>query len=141
MILALTSETQPIAQMYDVASSILAQTLSQVQGVGQVTVGGGALPAVRVEANPVALSRYGIGLEEVRTAIASANVESAERPRQRRRSRWKIDTNDQLSKAADYLPLIVAYRNGAPVRLADVAQVDDSVQDLSTPASSTAAAP
>ena len=132
MILALTSETQPIAQVFDVASSILAQTLSQVPGVGQVTVGGGALPAVRVEANPLALSRYGIGLDQVRTAIASANVY---RPTGRVSDgdrAWNIDTGAQLSKADDYRPLLVAWRNGAPVRLGDVAQVDDSLQDLST---------
>ena len=132
MILSLTSETQPIAQVFDVASSILAQTLSQVPGVGQVTVGGGALPAVRVEANPVALSRYGIGLDQVRTAIASANVYRPTGRVSDGERAWTIDTGAQLSKADDYRPLLVAYRNGAPVRLGDVAQVDDSLQDLST---------
>jgi hydrophobe/amphiphile efflux-1 (HAE1) family protein/NodT family efflux transporter outer membrane factor (OMF) lipoprotein len=132
MILALTSETQPIAQVFDVASSVLGQTLSQVKGVGQVTVGGGALPAVRVEANPVALSHYGIGLDQVRTAIASAN---AYRPTGRVADgdrAWTIDTAGQLTKADEYRPLLVAWRNGAPVRLGDVAAVEDSLQDLST---------
>ncbi len=132
MILSLTSETQPIAQVFDVASSILAQTLSQVPGVGQVTVGGGALPAVRVEANPLALSRYGIGLDQVRTAIASANVYRPTGRVSDGERAWTIDTGAQLSKADDYRPLLVAFRNGAPVRLGDVAQVDDSLQDLST---------
>ncbi len=132
MILSLTSETQPIAQVFDVASSILAQTLSQVPGVGQVTVGGGALPAVRVEANPVALSRYGIGLDQVATAIATANVYRPTGRVSDGERAWTIDTNAQLSKAEDYRPLLVAFRNGAPVRLDAVAQVDDSLQDLST---------
>src|SRR5215218_2687537 len=113
LILALTSKTMTQGQMYDAASTILAQKLSQVDGVGQVTVGGSSLPAVRVELNPTALNAYGIGLSEVRTALAAANanrpkglVEDAERV-------WWIYANDQARTAAEYLPLIVSYRNGA----------------------------
>jgi multidrug efflux pump len=130
MVLTLTSDTLPRGQMYDWASTVVAQKLSQVRGVGQVTVGGSALPAVRAELNPTALNAYGIALSEVRTALANANanrpkglVESADRV-------WWIYANDQARKAADYLPLIVSYKNGAAVRLADVADVVDSVQDV-----------
>jgi multidrug efflux pump len=130
MVLTLTSDTLTRGQMYDWASTVVAQKLSQVRGVGQVTVGGSALPAVRAELNPTALNAYGIALSDVRTALANANanrpkglVENGERA-------WWIHANDQAQKAADYLPLIVAYRNGAAVRLADVAEVVDSVQDV-----------
>jgi len=130
MILSLTSNTMTRGQMYDAASTVLAQRVSQVEGVGQVTVGGGALPAVRVEVNLPALNRTGIALEDVRTAIAATNanrpkglVESADR-------NWQIGANDQAKTAADYLPLIVAYRNGAGVRLGDLANVIDSVENI-----------
>ncbi len=132
MILALTSDTRPIASVFDAASSILQQKLSQADGVGEVTVGGGALPAVRVELNPSALSAYGIGLDQVRAALAAAN---ANRPKGRisdATETWTIAATDQLFKADQYKPLVVAWRNGAAVRLADVASVDDSVQDLRT---------
>src|SRR6185436_9172470 len=112
------------------ASTVVAQKLSQVHGVGQVSVGGSALPAVRAELNPTALNSYGIGLSEVRSALAATNanrpkglVEDGERV-------WWIYANDQARRAAEYLPLIVSYRNGAAVRLADVAEVVDSVQDV-----------
>ncbi len=130
MILSLTSDSLTRGQMYDAASTILAQKISQVEGVGQVTVGGSSLPAVRVELSPPALNQLGIGVEEVRAAINAANadrpkgaVESADR-------HWQILANDQARHAADYLPVIVSYRNGAAVRLSDVASVQDSVQDL-----------
>jgi multidrug efflux pump len=130
MILALTSETRTPGQMYDAADTVLAQKLSQVDGIGQVRVGGGALPAVRVELNPTVLNSLGIGFEDVRNAIAASNpnrpkgaVEDADR-------HWQIHVNDQARKAAEYLPLIVAYRSGAAVRLSDVATVEDSVQDV-----------
>jgi multidrug efflux pump len=130
MILALTSETVDVARMYDAASSILQQKLSQLEGVGQVMVGGSALPAVRVELNPTALNRYGIGLDEVRATLAAAN---ANRPKGELRDgerAWQIATTDQLWKAKQYAPLVVAYRNGAAVRLGDVGEVVDSVEDL-----------
>jgi len=130
MILTLTSDALTRGQMYDVASTVLAQRLSQVRGVGQVDVSGGALPAVRVEMNIGALNNAGISLESVRTAIAATNsnrpkgmIEDAERT-------WEVGANDQAQVASEYRPLVIAYRNGAPVRLADVANVQDSVQDV-----------
>jgi multidrug efflux pump len=130
MILALTSNTMTQGQMYDAASTILAQKLSQVEGVGQVTVGGSSLPAVRVELNPTALNKYGIGVEDVRAALASANANRPKGAVEEDDRRWQIGANDQAKTAAEYLPLIVAYRNGAAVRLPDVGTVVDSVQDL-----------
>jgi len=130
MVMTLTSDSMSRGQMYDVASTVVAQKLSQVRGVGQVTVGGSSLPAVRAELNPATLNAYGIGLSDVRNALAAANanrpkglVEDGERV-------WWIYANDQARSAAEYLPLIVAYRNGAAVRLPDVAEVKDSVQDI-----------
>ncbi|PYP22580.1 MAG: multidrug transporter subunit MdtC, partial [Gemmatimonadetes bacterium] len=130
MVMTLTSDSMSRGQMYDVASTVVAQKLSQVRGVGQVTVGGSSLPAVRAELNPATLNAYGIGLSDVRNALAAANanrpkglVEDGERV-------WWLYANDQARSAAEYLPLIVAYRNGAAVRLSDVAEVKDSVQDL-----------
>jgi len=130
MILALTSDTMTQGQMYDAASTILAQKLSQVQGIGQVTVGGSSLPAVRVELNPSALYKYGIGLEDVRAAIAATNANRPKGDVEDGDRHWQIRANDQAKLAAEYLPLVVAYRNSAPVRLSDVAAVEDSVQDL-----------
>ncbi len=131
MIVALTSESMTQGQMYDAASTVLAQKFSQVQGVGQVTVGGSALPAVRVELNLNALSKYGIGLEEVRNAIVATNANRPKGVVDDGDRQWQILANDQAKKAAEYLPLVVAYRHGAAVRLADVAEeVVDSVQDL-----------
>jgi multidrug efflux pump len=130
MVMTLTSDSMSRGQMYDVASTVVAQKLSQVRGVGQVTVGGSSLPAVRAELNPTALNAYGIGLGDVRSALAATNanrpkglVENGERV-------WWIYANDQARSAAEYLPLIVAFRNGAAVRLKDVAEVTDSVQDI-----------
>jgi len=130
MILALTSETRTQGQMYDAASTILAQKLSQVQGVGQVTVGGSSLPAVRVELNPQALYKYGIGPEDVRAAITATNVNRPKGTLEDGDRHWQILANDQAKTAADYMPLVVAYKNGGAVRLTDVAEVVDSVQDL-----------
>jgi multidrug efflux pump len=130
MLLALTSETMSRGQMYDAASTILAQKLSQVRGIGQVTVGGGSLPAVRVEMNPAALHKYGIGTEEVRNAIAGANANKPKGAVEDGDRHWQIGANDQAMVAAEYMPLIVAYRNGAAVHMSDIAQVVDSVQDL-----------
>lgn len=130
MILALTSNTYSPGQMYDVASTILQQKLSQVDGIGQVIVGGGSLPAVRVELNPNALNKYGISLNEVGTALSSTNVNLAKGQLTRNNMTSEIITNDQIYKAYQYRPLIVAYRNGNPVRLSDVGEVVDSVQDV-----------
>ncbi|HSZ93775.1 MAG TPA: efflux RND transporter permease subunit [Acetobacteraceae bacterium] len=130
MILALTSKTLTRGQMYDAASNVLEQRLSQINGIGQVIIGGSALPAVRVELNPQALFKYGIGLEDVRAALASANANSPKGSIDNGPQHYQIYTNDQASKAADYLPLIIAYRNGAPVRLSDMADVQDSVENL-----------
>jgi multidrug efflux pump len=130
MVLALTSKTMTQGQMYDAASNILAQRLSQLSGIGNVNIGGSSLPAVRVELNPQALYNYGIGLEDVRAALASANANSPKGTIDDGSRRFQIYTNDQANVAADYTPLVIAYRNGAAVRLADVAVVRDSVQDL-----------
>jgi multidrug efflux pump len=130
MILSLTSDTLTRGQMYDAGSTILAQKISQLPGVGNVTVGGSALPAVRVELNPPALNRMGVSLEQVRVAIAASNSNRPKGAVEDDTRHWQIYANDQATKAADYLPLVVAYRKGAAVRLSDVAEVVDSVQDL-----------
>jgi multidrug efflux pump len=132
MILALTSETMTRGQLYDAASTILAQKISQIQGIGQVTVSGSSLPAVRIELNPVVLAKYGIGLEDVRTAIAATNANRPKGALEDATRHWLIYANDQAKTASDYLPLIVAYRNGAAVRLSDLGQAVDSVEDLRT---------
>ena len=130
IIYALTSDTMSTGQMYDAASSIIQQRLSRVEGVGQVFVGGSSLPAVRVDLNPQVLSRHGIGLEDVRQTLAATNVR---RPTGRLVDRdvvQQIDTNDQLHKAEQYRPIVVAWENGAPLQLSEVADVQDSVEDL-----------
>lgn len=130
MVLALTSDLYTPGQIYDVASTVLAQKLSQIEGVGQVSVGGSSLPAVRVELNPTALNHHGIGLDEVRAALAAANANRPKGFLEDGERQWSIHANDQATTAAQYRPLVIAYRNGAPVRLADVAEVIDSVQDV-----------
>ncbi len=130
LILAMTSKTLTQGQMYDAASNVFEQRLSQVSGIGQVIIGGSALPAVRVELNPQALFKYGIGLEDVRAALASANANSPKGIIDEGNQRYQLYTNDQATKAADYRDLVIAYRNGAAVQLKDVAQVNDSVEDL-----------
>jgi multidrug efflux pump len=130
MVLTLTSDTMTQGQLYDAADTILGQKLSQVKGIGQVSVGGSALPAVRAELNPKALAAYGIGLSEVRTALANANANRPKGLVEDGDRQWWIYANDQARAASEYLPLIVSYRNGAAVRLADVAEVVDSVQDV-----------
>ena len=130
LILAMTSKTLTQGQMYDAASNVFQQQLSQISGIGQVTIGGSALPAVRVELNPQALYKYGIGLEDVRAALASANANSPKGTIDDGNQRYQVYTNDQSTKADDYKPLIVAYRNGAAVKLSDVAAVNNSVEDL-----------
>ncbi|HET9148846.1 MAG TPA: efflux RND transporter permease subunit, partial [Alphaproteobacteria bacterium] len=130
LILSLTSGTLSRGQIYDAATNVLEQRLSQVEGIGQVTISGSSLPAVRVELNPTALFKYGIGLESVRAALAAANAHAPKGAIEQGDRRFQIYTNDQATKAADYQSLIVAYRNGAPVRLSDVAEVTDSVENL-----------
>jgi len=130
MILTLTSETYSQGQLYDFASTKLAQKIAQTEGVGDVSVGGSSLPAVRVELNPTALFNQGVSLDAVRQAISGANVRrpqgSVESPQQR----WQIQANDELKTADAYRPLIIHYNNGSAVRLGDVAEVKDSVQDV-----------
>ena len=130
MILAMTSKTKTPGQIYDAASIVVQQQLSQVNGVGQVTVAGSSLPAVRVELNPTWLSHYGLGPEDVRSALSSANANRPKGMIEGGGNRWQIYTNDEGQVAADYAGLIVGYRNGAPVRLKDVAQVYDGVEDV-----------
>ncbi|MDB5902644.1 MAG: mdtC [Betaproteobacteria bacterium] len=130
MILALTSNTMTQGQMYDAAATVLAQKIAQVRGIGQVNIGGSSLPAVRVELNPPALHKYGIAFEDVRATIAATNVNRPKGFIEDGETRWAVGANDQARKAADYIPLIVAYRNGAAVRMTDVGEVVDSVQDL-----------
>jgi len=132
LILTLTSDVLGKAQMYDAASTILAQKLSQVSGVGQVIVGGSTLPAVRIELNPTALNKYGIGLEQLRTALNAANANSPKGQFAYGNETWEIGANDQMFKAIDYERLPIAYRNGAAVRVKDVGQAIDSVEDLRT---------
>ena len=130
LILAMTSKTLTQGQMYDAASNVLAQQLSQIGGIGQVIIGGSALPAVRVELNPQAMFKYGIGLEDVRAALASANANSPKGTIDDGDRRYQLYTNDQATKASDYAPLVIAYRNGAAVLLSDVADVLDFVEDV-----------
>jgi multidrug efflux pump len=134
--LALTSDNHTQEQLYDVAFTLLGQKIAQVKGVGQVTVNGSALPAVRVEADPAALNRLGVSLEALRLALSEANVLRPKGWLEQGGRQWQIQANDQAKKARDYRDLIVAWRHGAPVRLADVAEVKDSLQDLRNAGSS-----
>ncbi|WP_437216124.1 multidrug efflux RND transporter permease subunit MdtC [Pectobacterium sp. LFLA-215] len=129
MILTLTSDTYSQGQLYDFASTQLSQKISQMEGVGDVSIGGSSLPAVRVALNPVALFNKGISLDEVRQAIAQANVRQPLGNVENSQKSWQIRTNDELKTAAAYAPLIIHYNNGAAVRLSDVATVEDSVQN------------
>nr|WP_263458551.1 multidrug efflux RND transporter permease subunit MdtC [Brenneria tiliae] len=129
MILTLTSDTYNPGQLYDYASTRLAQKIAQMAGVGDVSIGGGSLPAVRVALNPQALFNQGISLDEVRQTISQANVRQPLGDIENRRQRWQIKTNDELKTAAAYQPLVIRYNNGAAVRLSDVATVRDGVQN------------
>lgn len=129
MMLALTSDVFTRTQMYDKADSILAQKLAQVEGVGQVEVWGSSRPAVRVQVNPTILNTLGLGLTDVATTLANANANQAKGALSNNKIRWQINATDQLFKASEYAPLIVSYRNGAPVRLRDVGNVIDSVEN------------
>jgi len=128
--LALTSDVLSKSQMYDSASSILAQKLAQVAGVGQVIVGGGALPAVRIELNPTTLNKYDIGLEQVRGVLSAANANTPKGHFSDGHRMWEVGANDQLFKAVDYEPLIVAYRNGSAVRISDIGEARDAPEDI-----------
>ena len=128
--LALTSAVLTRGQMYDAASTIMAQKLAQVTGVGQVTVGGSSLPSVRVELNPAALNKYGIGLEQVRTALSGANANTPKGHLSDDLRMWEVKANDQIFQASDFEPLVVAYRNGSAVRISDIGEAQDSVEDL-----------
>jgi multidrug efflux pump len=130
MIVALTSDKLAPAQLYDAASTVLQQRLSQVGGVGQVVVGGSSAPAVRIQVNPTQLNSTGLQLEDLRTAVAAQTVNQAKGSFSDENGQSQVSANDQLMKAKDYAPLIVTYRNGAPVRLTDVATVQDSVQTV-----------
>nr|WP_194716334.1 multidrug efflux RND transporter permease subunit MdtC [Pantoea agglomerans] len=130
MIMTLTSDTYNPGQLYDYASTQLAQKLSQIEGVGDVTVGGSSLPAVRVALNPQALFNQGVSLDAVRTAISNANQRRPQGALDDSQQRWQLRTNDALQTASEYQPLIVHHNNGAAVRLSDVATVEDSVQDV-----------
>jgi multidrug efflux pump len=129
LLLSLSSDNIPPAQIYDAADSILAQKLAQIEGVGQVFAWGSARPAVRVEANPYQLNSYGISLEQVRKSLQAANANLAKGALSDSRETWAVSDTDQLFKAYEYQPLIVAGHAGAPVRLRDIAEVVDSVED------------
>src|SRR5215510_5749292 len=130
VMMALTSDTIEISKLYDVASSVLAQKIAQEKGVGQVVVGGGSLPAVRVELNPEVANKYGVGVDQIRSFLAAANANRPKGELEDGSTSWGIHATDQLLKAEQYRPLIVAYRNGAPVRLSDLGDIVDSVEDL-----------
>jgi hydrophobe/amphiphile efflux-1 (HAE1) family protein len=129
-IIALTSNVLDKGAMYDAASTVMAQKLSQLKGVGQVIVGGSALPGVRIELNPAILNKYAIGLEDVRSAVIASNANTPKGHFSDDRHMSEIGSNDQLFKAFEYAPLIVAYRNGSPVRISDLGEAVDSVEDL-----------
>lgn len=130
MILRMTSASMTAGQVYDQAATVLQQKLSQVKGIGQVNIGGSSLPAVRVDVNPNALFKYGIGLEQVRTALSAANANTPKGAIEQDGQRFQVLTNDQARKADDYRDLLIAYRNGAAVKLTDVAEVTQGVEDL-----------
>ncbi|WP_105699446.1 multidrug efflux RND transporter permease subunit MdtC [Cronobacter dublinensis] len=130
MILTLTSDTYSQGELYDYASTQLAQTIAQIDGVGDVDVGGSSLPAVRVALNPQALFNQGVSLDAVRSAISNTNVRRPQGAIEGAQQRWQLQTNDELKTAAEYAPLVIHYRNGAAVQLSDVATVTDSVQDV-----------
>lgn len=130
MILTMTSETMGTGEIYDIASTRLAQRIAQIEGVSEVSVGGGSLPAVRVELNPTALFNQGVSLDAVRSAISSANVRQPQGYINDDEKRYQVQTNDELKKAADYRPIIVHYSQGNAVKLSDVANVKDSIENI-----------
>ena len=130
MIMTLTSDTYDQAKLYDIASTQLAQKIAQVDGVGDVSVGGSSLPAVRIELNPEALFNQGVSLDSVQTSIANANVRRPQGAIEKNDKRWQVQANDEIKTAQDYQPLIIHYNNGSAVRLSDVANVKDSVENV-----------
>jgi len=132
MILAVSSDILPLSRLYDMSDSIIGQKLSQISGVGQVFVGGSSRPGVRIDVNPMTLGNYGIGLDEVRTALGQVNANVPKGTLSNGLVRWTLTNNDQLFGADDYRPVVISYHNGAPVRLSDVANVYDSVEDVHT---------
>jgi len=128
--LSVSSDTLPLSKVEDLADTQLAQKISQVTGVGLVSISGGQKPAVRIQANPTALASYGLGLEDIRTALAAANVDQAKGTLDGPRQSFTIGANDQLISGPQYAPIVIAYRNGAPVRLSNVAQITDSVENV-----------
>jgi len=128
--LALTSTSLPLSEVQDYAETRLEQKISQLSGVGLVTLSGGQKPAVRIQANPLALSRYGLGMEDVRTAVAAANVNQAKGSFDGPEQAYTVTSNDQILSSAQYRPLVVAYRNGAPVQLSDVANVINGAENV-----------
>src|SRR5690606_33266110 len=130
MVLALRSNTSTQGRLYDLASTVLGQKVSQVPGVGEVEVGGSSLPAIRVSLNPQALTSAGVSLDEVRTALSNANTMRPNGGIENDDHHWQLSSGGQLTKAAQYRPLIVAWRDGSPIRVQDVATVEDSVENL-----------
>ena len=128
--LALTSKTLPLSKVEDLADTRLAPKISQLPGVGLVSISGGQKPAVRIQANPTALASYGLNLEDLRTALLAANVNQAKGNFDGPHQAYQIGANDQLLSSADYRPLIIAYKNGAPVKLTDVATVTDDAENV-----------
>src|ERR1700759_1530507 len=128
--LSLTSETVPLQKVEDLADTVLAQKISQLSGVGLVSIAGGQKPAVRIQANPAQLASYGLSLEDIRTPIGNQNVDQAKGSLNGPRQAYTIGDNDQLLNSADYKNVIIAYRNGSPVRLSDVANTVDSSENL-----------
>src|SRR5712671_3670002 len=129
MTLSLTSDTLPLQKVEDLADTVIAQKISQLSGVGLVSINGGQKPAVRIQANPTALSSYGINLEDLRTAVTQSSVNAAKGNFDGARQNYQIDANDQLVTSKDYRNVVVAYRNGAPVMLTDVAKIVDGIEN------------
>src|SRR6201992_3096561 len=130
MTLALTSTSLPLSKIEDLADTTLAQKISQITGVGMVSISGGQKPAVRIQANPTALASYGLSLEDLRTVLGQANVDQAKGVLENNRQAFTISSNDQLLSGNDYKDVVIAYRNGAPVRLRDVANIIDSAENV-----------
>ena len=128
--LALTSDELPLSKVEDLADTTLAQKISQLPGVGLVTISGGQKPAVRIQANPTALASYGLSLEDLRSGLAAANTDQAKGNLQNAQQSFTIGANDQIYTGADYKPIVIAYRNGAPIRVQDVANVQDGVENV-----------
>jgi multidrug efflux pump len=130
MIIGLTSDKYPPARLYDEASTVIQQKLSQINGVGQINLGGGALPSVRVDVNPAQLANYGLSMANVQSVLSLQNADMPKGQITNGLVTADILANDQISRAEEYKPLVIGYKNGAAVHLSDVAQVTDSVQNI-----------